>query len=213
MDSDRQAHLDQQRWLQLWSRLGAHGEGRRFFVELAAAYAEPNRQYHTLEHIRECLAEFDGCRALARHPDELEAGLWFHDAVYRPGAPDNEERSADLARPILAQAGLSLEVIDRVAALVLITKHVSPPLDNDQQLICDIDLAVLGRNSIVFAEFERRIRQEYAWVPDQVYRRERSAVLNGFLARSSIYFTPRFREHYETRARANITRLLIQLNA
>src|SRR6476620_6270448 len=109
MSSDRQRHLDQQRWLQLWSRLCAHGDGQLLFVQLAAAYAEPNRQYHTLEHIRDCLAEFDDCRALARHPDELEAGLWFHDAVYRPGASDNEERSADLARTTLSQAGLSLD--------------------------------------------------------------------------------------------------------
>jgi predicted metal-dependent HD superfamily phosphohydrolase len=212
MDSDRKGQWGQQRWLQLWSRLRAHGDGQLSFVQLAAAYTEPNRQYHTLEHIRDCLAELDDCCALARYPDELEAGIWFHDAVYQPGASDNEERSADLAGTILLQAGVLRNMVDRIADLVLVTKHVSSPRDEDQQLICDIDLTVLGRESSVFVEFERRIRQEYAWVPDNVYRRERSAVLSGFLARASIYFTPRFRERYEARARANISELLAQLN-
>ena len=207
----RKGTLDQQRWLELWSRLGAQGSGASVFAQLTAAYAEPGRAYHTAEHIRDCLAELDLTLDLAQHPDEVEAALWFHDAVYLPGASDNEGQSAELARTALSMGAVPREVTDRTAALVLATRHASVPSSPDEQLICDIDLSVLGREPEIFDAFERRIRREYAWVPEPTYRRERSAVLSGFLRRRSIYQTDQFRHRYEASARANLQRLLDQL--
>jgi predicted metal-dependent HD superfamily phosphohydrolase len=203
--------MDRQRWLDLWSRLGAQGSGASIFAQLAAAYAEPGRAYHTAEHIRECLAELDLTRTLARDPDEVEAALWFHDAVYLPGASDNEDQSAELARTALSLGAVPREVADRVAALVLATRHASLPSAPDEQLICDIDLSIFGREPGIFDAFERRIRREYAWVPESVYRRERSTVLAGFLRRRSIYQTDQFRQRYELLARANLERLIEKL--
>ena len=207
----QQGSLDQQRWLDLWSRLGGEGSGASIFAQLAAAYAEPARAYHTMEHIRDCLAELDLSRDLAQRPDEVEAALWFHDAVYRPGASDNEDQSAELARTALSVAAVPREVADRTAALVLATRHAGVPRSPHEQLICDIDLSILGREPGIFDAFERRIRREYAWVPAPMYRRERSAILSGFLRRRSIYQTDQFRHRYEALARANLQRLLDQL--
>jgi predicted metal-dependent HD superfamily phosphohydrolase len=210
MDRQR-GTLDQQRWLELWSRLGAQGSGAPIFAQLAAAYTEPGRAYHTAEHIRDCLAELDRNRNLAKHPDEVEAALWFHDAVYLPGVSNNEDQSAQLARTALSSGAVPREVADRVAALVLATRHASVPSGPDEQLICDIDLSILGREPGIFDAFELRIRREYAWVPEPMYRHERSAVLSGFLRRNSIYQTDQFRVRYEASARANLNRLLAQL--
>jgi predicted metal-dependent HD superfamily phosphohydrolase len=207
----RHGTLDQQRWLELWSRLGAQGSGAPIFARLTAAYAEPGRAYHTAEHIRDCLAELDLSRDLAQYPDEVEAALWFHDAVYRPGASDNEDQSAELARTALSVGAVPREVADRTAALVLATRHAGVPSSPDEQLIRDIDLSILGREPGIFDAFERRIRREYAWVPEPMYRRERLAVLSGFLRRRSIYQTDQFRQRYEASARANLKRLLGQL--
>jgi predicted metal-dependent HD superfamily phosphohydrolase len=207
----RHGTLDRQRWLDLWSRLGAQGSGASIFAQLAAAYAEPGRAYHTAEHIRDCLAELDLTRTLARHPDEVEAALWFHDAVYLPGGSDNEDQSAELARTALSLGAVPREVTDRVAALVLATRHASLPSAPDEQLTCDIDLSIFGRERGIFDAFERRIRREYVWVPEPVYRRERSTVLAGFLRRRSIYQTDQFRQRYEFLARANLERLLKEL--
>ena len=207
----RKGTLDQQRWLELWSRLGAQGSGASVFAQLTAAYAEPGRAYHTAEHIRDCLAELDLTRDLAQHPDEVEAALWFHDAVYLPGASDNEGQSAELARTALSMGAVPREVTDHTAALVLATRHASVPSSPDERLICDIDLSILGREPGIFDAFERQIRREYAWVPDPMYRRERSAVLSGFLRRRSIFQTDQFRQRYEALARANLQRLLDQL--
>jgi predicted metal-dependent HD superfamily phosphohydrolase len=205
-----QGTLDRQRWLELWSRLGAQGSGASIFARLAAAYAGPERAYHTAEHIRDCLAELDLSRDLAQHPDEIEAALWFHDAVYRPGAADNEDQSAELARTTLSSGAVPQVVADRTAALVLATRHAGIASAPDEQLTCDIDLSILGREPAIFDAFERQIRREYAWVPEPMYRHERSAVLSGFLRRPSIYQTDQFRQRYEALARANLQRLLDQ---
>jgi predicted metal-dependent HD superfamily phosphohydrolase len=207
----QQGTLDQRRWLELWSRLGAQGSGASIFAQLAAAYAEPERAYHTAEHIRDCLSELDLSRDLAQHPDEVEAALWFHDAVYRPGASDNEDQSAELARTALSLGAVPREVADRTAALVLATRHAGVSSSPDDQLICDIDLSILGREPGIFDAFERQIQHEYAWVPEPMYRRDRSAVLSGFLRRRSIYQTDQFRHRYEAAARANLQRLIEKL--
>jgi predicted metal-dependent HD superfamily phosphohydrolase len=203
--------LDQSRWLGLWARLGAGENGAAIFQSLTTAYAEPTRSYHTADHIRDCLIQLDRNRKLPRRPDEVEVALWFHDAVYIPGAPNNEESSAGLAQTALAQGGVPLEITRRVANLILATQHLSIPSDTDAQVLCDIDLSILGREASEFDEFERRIRREYSWVPDPTYRSARSAVLAGFLRRSSIYQTKEFVYRYESRARKNLTRALAAL--
>jgi predicted metal-dependent HD superfamily phosphohydrolase len=203
--------LDAERWTALWQGLGAHGDGLAVFNLLAGAYAEPTRAYHTAKHIEECLALFDASRMLARRPDEVEAAIWFHDAVYEADRADNEDQSAELARTSLCEAAVDPERAERVAALVLATRHETTPQEPDAALLCDIDLSILGRPREVFDLFERQIRQEYASVPEQVYRRRRSVILRGFLNRPSIYQTAWFRERYENRARENLERVLTML--
>jgi predicted metal-dependent HD superfamily phosphohydrolase len=200
--------LDQERWADLWSRLGAQGNGFSIFNHLATAYAEPARAYHTADHIRDCLNQLDLNRDAARRPDEVEAAIWFHDAVYVPAASDNEDRSARLAQTALLACAVPLEVSRRVAELVLATRHLTLAREPDGQLLCDIDLSILGREPEVFDEFERRIRQEYAWVPEPLYRSTRGEVLSGFLRRRWIYQTEQFRNRYEASARANLERTL-----
>lgn len=203
--------LDQARWTRLWRGLGARGNGLSTFNDLVAAYAEPPRAYHTAEHIRDCLAHFDLSRKAAQRADEIEAAIWFHDAVYLPGRADNEERSADWAQTALAESGVLPEVTERIGRLVLATRHLSVPSEPDAALLCDIDLSILGQPSDLFDEFERRIRREYAWVPDPVYRSARSDILQAFLRRRPIYQTDYFRERYEAPARENLERMIRRL--
>ena len=68
--------------------------------ELAAAYAEPHRAYHTAAHIAEVLRWYDWVADEAgwHEPAAVYLAAVFHDAVYDPLAKDNEARSAALAR-------------------------------------------------------------------------------------------------------------------
>ncbi|MGI9041511.1 MAG: HD domain-containing protein [Gemmatimonadales bacterium] len=196
--------MNQRRFLQLWSRLGATRQSPETFAQLSAAYGEPHRAYHTAEHIRDCLQQLDAAPSHDRERDLVETAIWFHDLVYHPGAPDNEARSAAAAGRMLADAGVSSEFVAEVGRLILLTRHLDPPADSRGRLLCDVDLSILGRAPAQFAEFERRIRAEYARVPEPEYRAGRAQVLQRFLDRRPLYVTSYFRDRYEAPARLNL---------
>lgn len=91
------------------------------------------------------------------------------------------------------------------------TEHNHVPVDEDQKLIVDIDLAILGRSEEVYTKYQQDVRQEYAWVPKFIYTRKRKALLKSFLARPRIYSCDVFYETLETNARLNISRELESL--
>lgn len=84
-------------WDRLWQAAGAM-PAPDLFDRLLAAWSEPHRHYHTLQHLGECLANFRTLAHLPEHPLEVRLALWFHDAIYELGRHDNEARSADWAR-------------------------------------------------------------------------------------------------------------------
>jgi predicted metal-dependent HD superfamily phosphohydrolase len=194
-------------WQRAWAGIGAVGEGDALFAQLMAAYAEPQRHYHTLQHLGECLALFDDARTLAAHPAEVELALWFHDAIYDIKGHDNEQRSADWARDALRDAGAPTDAAQRVHDLVMATRHTAVPSGRDEQLLVDIDLSILGAARARFDEYEQQIRKEYAYVPGFLFRRKRREILKGFLDRPAIYSTPHFHDMLEARARDNLRRV------
>lgn len=130
--------------------------------------------------------------------------LWFHDAVYDPKAPDNEEQSAALARQCLLTAGTSAALTETVVQLVMATKDHDVHAGPDAGLMVDIDLSILGREEARFFEYEEQIRKEYGWVPETVFAPKRAEILEGFLSRDPIYVTEWFRNKYERQARKNL---------
>ena len=196
----------QRSWKRAWQGLGAGDDGASVSAALLAAYDEPQRSYHTLQHLHECIDRFETCTDLTVRPAEIEIALWFHDAVYDVFRADNERRSAEWARDATVASGVPAEVAERIAALVLATKHsTAMPASVDEQLLVDIDLAILGANRKRFAEYERQIRREYAHVLEPVFQAKRRALLAGFMARERLYGTPRLHDELEERARANLS--------
>jgi len=191
------------RWTQDWARLGLAGSDA-WLARLLAAYAEPGRHYHTLQHLAECLELFDRVAHLANRPGEAAIALWFHDAVYLPPAKDNEARSADWAGAALREAGAGEDVCERVWALIMATAHHAAPGDTDACLVVDIDLAILGADAARFAEYEEQVRAEYAAVPIDLFRQKRAELLARFLERPAIYQTPKLHARFENQARANL---------
>jgi predicted metal-dependent HD superfamily phosphohydrolase len=207
-------NLDLDNWRRLWGELGAKNSSGGVLNQLVAAYSEPHRHYHTLQHLRECLAHFDASASLARRPAEVELALWFHDAVYDARRDDNEERSADWAQRSLAEAGCDAAIGQRVAALVLATKgHTAEAGDADTMLLLDIDLAILGSSPARFDAYERQVRAEYAHVPDDAFRAGRARLLAAFLQRPRLYATEAYHAALEQRSRDNIGRSLAALQA
>jgi predicted metal-dependent HD superfamily phosphohydrolase len=199
--------LFERSWQRTWQGFGATPPAGLLHA-LLAAYAEPQRCYHTQQHLAECLAHFEAVQNQAQHPAEVEFALWFHDAVYDVKAKDNELRSAQWAVQALGQADLAESQGGRVHELIMATRHEALPEHGDTRLLVDIDLAILGADPERFAEYDAQVRAEYAWVPWPIYGIKRRQVLQGFLQRSAIYATPYFHARLEQQARTNLHRSL-----
>ncbi|MEV4109526.1 metal-dependent phosphohydrolase [Nonomuraea sp. NPDC049695] len=182
-------------------------------AELIARWSEPHRRYHTLDHLAAVLGAISPLAALAEDPAAVRLAAWFHDAVYdgRPGR--DEERSAQLAQSRLPACGVPASRVAEVARLVRLTAAHDTLAAGDRNgaVLCDADLAVLGRPG--YDEYAARIRQEYAHVPDDLFRKGRAEVLRRLLAVPRLYRTCRARELWEERARANMSRELAALAA
>ena len=195
-------------WARAWGGVGAGDGGDTTFRRLLAAYREPQRKYHTLQHLRECFGLFALVEERATHPAELALALWFHDAVYDVRGTDSEERSAEWAVDALRCGGATAAVGERVHALVMATCHRAAPMQADERLLVDIDLAILGAPPRRFAQYERQIRAEYRHVAPASFTSRRDAILRAFLEREHVYATAHFRSRFEAQARANLARAL-----
>lgn len=200
-------------WIDCWRMLGVGSspELMQLHAEIEARYSEPHRHYHTLQHLSECFEKVTALLPLAEHPPEVLLALWFHDAIYDTQRLDNEERSAIWARDQAIELGVDAAAAQRIYDLVMATRHAAEPVGIDAQVLVDADLAVLGASVARFDEYEVQVRQEYAWVPEPVFRRKRAEVLKGFLARPQIYSTSVFRQRYEEQARSNLQRSIAKL--
>ncbi len=202
---------DIERWRTTWRGLGVVALDDELYGVLIGRYSEPNRNYHTVQHLDECFARLDEARSLAERIHEVELALWFHDAVYQVRSQDNEEQSASWAQGTAERAGLPNAVVERLHRLILATKHNAEPASRDEALLVDVDLAILGAAPERFDEYERQVRVEYSWVPGFLFRRKRREILEGFLARPHVYNTDHFRACYEAAARANLVRSIERL--
>jgi predicted metal-dependent HD superfamily phosphohydrolase len=213
-DADRAGQfrtMTSEQWFSLMANFG-FSANEVTYQELAKAYGESHRHYHNRNHIEHSIATLHQHRDLAEHPDEVELALWFHDAVYKPFSSTNELDSANWAISFLKQNGANPDSIERVNQLILATLHEGEARSQDEKLLVDIDLAILGISEERFALFEKQIRAEYRWVPWFLYRKKRKEVLSSFLERDSIYATTIFAKQLEQRARNNIKAQLLKFS-
>jgi predicted metal-dependent HD superfamily phosphohydrolase len=195
-------------WTRCWKGSGASGDGFTTYAALLARYSEPHRHYHTMQHLAECLSAFRSVSASVEHPAEVELALWFHDAIYDVERSDNEEQSASWARSELISHGVNAQRVERVHSLIMVTKHSGLPVTEDEKIIVDIDLSILGASEARFDEYERQVRAEFAFVPASLFVRKRRAILESFLERATIYSTDHFVHSLEQKARTNLRRAI-----
>lgn len=211
MDGDRLASA----WVEAVAAVGGDREvAARSARVLVERYGEAHRRYHNREHVLAVLADAE---SLARRMGvaeraELQLAACAHDVVY-DGAPGDDERaSAAWARQALRDAGVAVDVAERVAALVLTTiDHVADADDVVGQILLDADLAILAAAPERYDGYARAVRQEYAAVSDELWRLGRGAVLQQLLDKERLYLTSAAHERWEAAACDNLRRELATL--
>jgi predicted metal-dependent HD superfamily phosphohydrolase len=187
---------------------------------LRAAYARPPRAYHTAGHVAEVVGEYERVADAVGwdHPRDVYWAILCHDAIYEAGRPDNEQKSAALARRLAALwlRGAQLD-LDRVEALILLTARHGAldagALGRDAAHFVDCDMAILGAAPARFDAYDDAIAIEYAAVPRDAYRSGRRRFLTSVLASPRIFHSDFFHERLDAAARENLARALERLSA
>ncbi|WP_333755097.1 HD domain-containing protein [Streptomyces sp. IBSBF 3352] len=197
---------------------GARGPGGGpdplpYVSDLLSRWQEPQRRYHTVDHLAAVLDHVDELAEYAADVEAVRLAAWFHDAVYLPDRSTNEERSARLAERALPEAGVPAGRTAEVARLVRLTvTHDPEPGDSDGEVLCDADLAILAAPPSAYAAYTAAVREEYHFVPNDAFRAGRADVLRQLLALPSLFRTPHGREKWEATARYNLSSELEMLS-
>jgi predicted metal-dependent HD superfamily phosphohydrolase len=178
-----------------------------------ADYAAPARHYHNERHLDDCLQQLNEIRDLPdRDQHLLRWAILWHDAVYEPGAFNNEELSAELAERELLWCGVGSGDAAEVARLIRLTKsHRVDESDPLGALLVSIDLSILGSDPARYTAYAADVRKEYAHVPDPMWQTGRSEVLKRLLSADPLYPDPSFRDELEEQARRNMSEELKRL--
>ena len=190
-------------WRALAARRGwAEAASERRLADLLARHGEEQRHYHHAGHVTDLLARMR--EVSFQDVDAAEAAAFLHDAIYRVGASDNEQRSADLARKSLTALD-DPTFAERVATICAATATHEASGDADTDLFLDIDMAVLGDPPEAYSRYRDAVLREYT----TAFQREAYLVgritlfVEPMLERERIFLTPSFADR-EERARANL---------
>ncbi|SLJ91797.1 DUF4031 domain-containing protein [Arthrobacter sp. P2b] len=175
------------------------------FLDLLDRWSEPHRRYHGCTHLLSVLESLDLLTDPADPPRTVLLAAWFHDAVYRGIAGEDEEESARLAEDRLSAAGLPDAEVAEVARLVLLTSDHRPGAgDGDGALLCDADLSVLGGEPDDYARYLAAVRQDFAHIGDADFAAGRAAVVRHLLELDPLFHTERAQELWLAAAHRNL---------
>ncbi|GAA0329255.1 hypothetical protein GCM10009087_44340 [Sphingomonas oligophenolica] len=184
--------------------------------EIRRLHSGPDRGYHSWSHPVALLALHAEVERFLHDPDAVRYAILLHDAIYEPRRADNESRSAALAERML-KGIVPDNILDRTIRLIEATaRHAIPAglsADEaaDMALFLDMDLSILGAPPVDFDAYEAGVRHEYREVPDAAFRLGRATILEGFLARDTLYFSDWGRARFEAAARENLKRSVAAL--
>ena len=164
-------------------------------------YNDSNRHYHNFSHVGDMLRDLEVFNGKIFFEDiVMKTAILYHDVYYKPGAWDNEYRSAIIARD---ECGLDDWATNEVERLILLTKdHVTHSEDTWGHIVIDLDLAGLATDK--YKSNSEKIRKEFWSFSDEQWRAGRIQWLNKFLSREAIYYTEYGRENWEAKARQNM---------
>ncbi len=195
-------------WRIMWSILGVADDVDEDYYELLRAYASPKRGHHNLRHIEDCLEKLASIGGFsAKDAAMMQLAIWYHDCVYDPRSPVNEENSAQKLTEVMKRHGVAAKTRDLVESLIMNTKPGWVAQTYNEKLIVDIDMSILGSDPATFRRYESGIAAEYSAYSRKLYCAGRVNFLRNLCERPRIFLTDLFHDHYEAQARANMEKL------
>lgn len=206
-----QKHDLENLWLDLSKTLELPtAAAKEIFDQISTHYSSPKRKYHNLAHLYSIFKNLSFYDNLISNASTLHLAIWFHDIIYDTRKKDNELQSALFFKTILADY-LTAYQVNTVYGLIESTSNHHPLSYPDNELLLDLDLLILATHWATYQQYASAIRQEYKQYPKLLYNIGRKKVLQSFLKRDKIYFTPTIYQQFENQARQNLLQETNQL--
>jgi len=178
----------------------------------------PRLTYHSLCHTRDDVLPAAVRLALKTGVDEeslllISTAALFHDAGFLYTYRDHELESIRLASAVLPGFDYARDQVDGVTALIAATRMPQQPQTLLQQLICDADLDVLGRED--FWDLNRKLLSELHYFSSPALGEEEWLVSQSRFLEEHEYFSPAahmLRDEGKTRNLALMRSALRSLN-
>lgn len=188
------------------------GKKRDSYIELIKRYNDPKRSYHNVDHIENVAAYIHANREKAENSPALLWAALLHD-FFPPWEKNAEQRSADESAIFLKNLGMKEELIEQVKKLIVFTAHHFSASNQDERLLADADLFILGEEAWRYDLYASQIRREYAHIITPLFNNGRRKFLSKLLARIETEGRLCFSldQDWEERAKQNVRRELASL--
>lgn len=147
-------------------------------ARLQAAWNEPHRKYHTVDHLISVLKYIDKHRFNLPNDfyDALVLAAFFHDCHYNPRSSMpgfNEDESIKKFLSSFKLKGNNYNIRNAVIAMIEATKHRRRPKELLIRLFWEADNEGFTKGYDELLKNEHLIRQEFNHFPNSVYRTNR----------------------------------------
>ena len=135
---------------------------REYIIGRMRKELNPSLTYHTIEHTLDMHHAAIRLMEMEHFDDEhermlIETAAIYHDAGMMVSYNDHETQSVLIAGEILPTFGYTLDEIDEVAGLILVTKLPQMPVTLPEKILCDADLDSLGRTDFFLESFKLQL--------------------------------------------------------
>ncbi|WP_020532431.1 Pycsar system effector family protein [Flexithrix dorotheae] len=128
-------------------------DAKTFALRILQDETPKNLEYHNAEHTEEVVTaaiEIGNANGLNEEEMEiLQLAAWFHDTGHSKRVNGHEEESQTIAENFLQSTSYPVEKLSRVKSAIKATKMPQSPQNLVEEVLCDADLAHLGKKGFM----------------------------------------------------------------
>ena len=181
--------------------------------EILNHYTKRWKYYHNLNHIYSFIDLYEKYNNLIeKEKNEFLISIFFHDIIYIPSRNDNEKQSIKIFNEFYEEAHPKSLNKEKIIKLITETENhlMNKEYENDINLFLDMDMQIIAQEN--WEDYENKIRKEYCFVENNIYKQKRKEFLEGLEKKEKIFRTKTFYDEYEKAARNNIRNIIQKLS-
>ncbi|UOU98329.1 hypothetical protein MUU74_17790 [Chryseobacterium daecheongense] len=140
------------------------------WLKIEKKHSEKGRFYHNLDHLENMFLELEAVKDQILNYTAITFSVFYHDIIYDATSRSNEEKSAEFAVSRLEELNIDQAIIKEVFEQILATKTHQISNHHDTNYLLDADLSILGKDPETYRDYTKKIRKEYSFYPDLLYK-------------------------------------------